>query len=372
VDVDHLRREREPLRLEVVSLVDQHGLVLPARDLSAIDRRDHRGDARRQPLRVVGDRARVRRGNVVGAQHPVAPRVEGAHLHALLDAAPAHRVLQSTRDSVRVAQHEDGLRCRTRHVLRAEREDQRLARAGNAANDAMAVAEAARKLLLVQVHHFQEAVVVRRRFVERQRNLPDTKLGEEQSAQAVELRQGHRRACASRHHRPELRSERVRVGALRHLVPEHAAIRRPHLAQVALLELPPRDVREHHAGADGQDRPPFARMMGRKSELRIAFDVAQNVERVPAHLLERALFAHRPARRQQIDLGLSHAEDRIEPPVLHLQHQDALCRMNDHEVRMTPPRPDRDVVPDAGVLFEEIVQPLGHAQLAARVEAGGA
>ena len=43
--------------------------------------------------------------------------------------------------------------------------------------------------------------------------------------------------------------------------------------------------------------------------------------------------------------------------------------MNDDEVRMPVARTDGKVVPDDGVLFEEVLQPLREPQLAAGVEA---
>jgi len=46
--------------------------------------------------------------------------------------------------------------------------------------------------------------------------------------------------------------------------------------------------------------------------------------------------------------------------------------MQGHEIWMPAERPDRNVVPHPGVVFEAILQPFGETQLAARIEAGGA
>ncbi|OGS81656.1 MAG: hypothetical protein A2061_09990 [Gallionellales bacterium GWA2_59_43] len=59
-------------------------------------------------------------------------------------------------------------------------------------------------------------------------------------------------------------------------------------------------------------------------------------------------------------------------PVLDLQHHNALLRMQGHEIRMPAERPDRDVVPHLGVVFEAILQPFDETQFATRIEAGGA
>lgn len=113
-------------------------------------------------------------------------------------------------------------------------------------------------------------------------------------------------------------------------------------------------------------------MLGREDELRITLQHPHHVVHVAAHLLERALFAHGAAIGQQLDLGFRGGQDVVEPPVLDLQDEQTVVRMNDHEVRMPSARPDRQVVPDDGVVLEEVLQALGQAQLAAGVEAGGA
>ncbi|WP_233465560.1 hypothetical protein [Bradyrhizobium daqingense] len=43
--------------------------------------------------------------------------------------------------------------------------------------------------------------------------------------------------------------------------------------------------------------------------------------------------------------------------------------MNDDEIRMPVERADRKVVPDDGVLFEEVLEPFRQSQLATAVEA---
>jgi hypothetical protein len=62
---------------------------------------------------------------------------------------------------------------------------------------------------------------------------------------------------------------------------------------------------------------------------------------------------------------------RIQSPILHLQHNNALLRMQRHEIGMPTERPHRDVVPHPSVVFEAILQPFGQTQLTARIELCG-
>ena len=105
---------------------------------------------------------------------------------------------------------------------------------------------------------------------------------------------------------------------------------------------------------------------------RIALQRILNAEHVVAHLLERVISRHIATISDQLDLLAVCIGYRIQPPVLHLQHHDALLRMQRHEIRMPAKRPDRNVVPHPGVVFEAILQPFGETQFAARIEAGSA
>jgi hypothetical protein len=123
-------------------------------------------------------------------------------------------------------------------VFGAKREDERLSGTGDAANDAVAFAQGPRHLLLVQVHHCQDAVFLNAGLgLQRRRDLADPNLGKYQRAQSVELGQRQGGAQSRRHHFPQPRTENFRIGALGHFVFEHAAVFGEDVCQVGLCEL---------------------------------------------------------------------------------------------------------------------------------------
>jgi hypothetical protein len=84
-----------------------------------------------------------------------------AHLHAIFHPAFLHHVFEPPGDAIGEAENEYGLGGRTREVLGAEREDERLSRPGDAAEDAVPFAQAPRDLLLMQVHDGKRTVLTR-------------------------------------------------------------------------------------------------------------------------------------------------------------------------------------------------------------------
>jgi len=71
--VYHLGRQRKPLRLEVVGLVDQDSVVLLRRDMPLIDSFHDLRNAGSQPFFVVGILSLGWGGNPIGPKHPVTP-----------------------------------------------------------------------------------------------------------------------------------------------------------------------------------------------------------------------------------------------------------------------------------------------------------
>ena len=104
----------------------------------------------------------------------------------------------------------------------------------------------------------------------------------------------------------------------------------------------------------------------------VALDHLHHVEHVAPRLFERAGGSNRAARCQEFHIGLVRGHDAVEAPVFDLEHQQAIGGVDDDEIRVPAARPHGQVVPDAGVLFEEVFEAFGQAQLAAAVEAGGA
>jgi hypothetical protein len=57
-------------------------------------------------------------------------------------------------------------------------------------------------------------------------------------------------------------------------------------------------------------------------------------------------------------------QNRLQPPVLDFQDQQAAPRMQDDEVRVGVPRADGHVVPDEVVVVELLLEAFGQAPLA--------
>ena len=85
--------------------------------------------------------------------------MEGRSDHLVLHPSVLHRILQPTRDAVRVTQQQHRAARRARDLLGAERQNQRLAGTRHAAHDAVSFAHAARQQLLLHIHHRQHAVI---------------------------------------------------------------------------------------------------------------------------------------------------------------------------------------------------------------------
>ena len=159
VRVHHLRRQRQPLRLEIVRLVDQHRIVLPAGNQPALCGIEHGLHVGGIESVAVGEILVIEGGEAILAQHPETPGMESRDDHLVLHAAILHRVFQPPGNTVRIAQDQHRAARRARDLLGAERQDQRLARTRHAAHDAVTLTHAARQQLLLHVHHFQQAVI---------------------------------------------------------------------------------------------------------------------------------------------------------------------------------------------------------------------
>jgi hypothetical protein len=100
-------------------------------------------------------------------------------LNAIFDAAFLHRIFEPSGDAVGEAENQHGFAGRPRQVFGAKSQAERLSGSGDATNDSVPFAQAARHLLLVQVHDFEDPVFRRRglRF-QRKRDLSDPDLGD--------------------------------------------------------------------------------------------------------------------------------------------------------------------------------------------------
>ncbi|MEY9470080.1 hypothetical protein ABH992_002479 [Bradyrhizobium yuanmingense] len=222
----------------------------------------------------------------------------------------------------------------------------------------MPLAQAARELLLMKVHDRERPIrrIGARRIVQRQGNLSYPNLRKQQRAQAVELRHGQRLFETRTHHAPQSRSEFLGVRALGHLVLEQAEMLGEHLLEIGLIELLAGNVSEHGPEAERNDGPAREAMSRRKQQLPVALQRTHDLECIFASLLQRIAFPHHTTTCQQLDLRLVGRHDRLQAPILHLEHEQAVRGMNDDEVRMPVAGPDRQVVPNDGVLLKEVLQ----------------
>jgi hypothetical protein len=157
-----------------------------------------------------------------------------------------------------------------------------------------------------------------------------------------------------------------------HLIFEHAAVFGKDFVQIRLRELLAGDVGEHDAVSERHDRLALIRVTRRMEEDPVALDQLHHIEHVAAGLFEGADRSNRSTGRHELHIRLGRGRNRVHPPVFHLEHQQPFCRVDDDKVGVPATRPHGQVVPDVGVLFEEVFEAFGQAQLAAAVEARGA
>ena len=331
---------------------------------------------------VVRPEALLRDAELVGVGHVVAPAVEGAHLHPLVQPPLPHQRVDARRQRPVVAKHQDRpVRPRRGgELLGAVDQDHRLARPRHAVDDPVPLAHRARELLLLQVHHQHQRLARRRRHrgprparvvVIQQRGLrlqPD--LGEEVPADAVALRQGQRRLQAELHreHAPQPRLESGGVQLLGQILAGQRVGRREELVPVRIGDALALDVGEHHAAAPGHGQIALVAPLG-LAQAGIALHLVDQLDRVAARLQAGVDPAHPPlpVRQVQLDIVARDLVQRAGPPALDLQHQQAAARMQHHEVRQAALVAHGNVVPDEVVVLQTALELPQHAPLGAPV-----
>lgn len=374
--VDHLGDELEPFGAEVVTFVDEHGFVLPAGNLAARGGVDDglylRG--------VVGVAVFTldRHVDVVGLELGIAPAVEGAHIDLVCHAARFHPGGEPAGERFVVAEHEDGLGGGAREVLGAVAEDQRLAGAGHAVDDAVAIAEAARELLLLQIHDAHDVrqlhgFSLRLGHALEQpalRGGGDAHFGKELPADAVDLRQAQEAGEADAEHLPQAFLEGFGVDGFGHLVGTDDEVFGDHLAELAVRELLARHVAEHHAIGPGQAQPALLAPAG-EDELRVALQHPGNGLRIVPRLLQRIQHVLDAVGGEDGSIGAAQGLQGVGLPVLDLQDQDAAPGVQDDEIGVIVARAaQRHIKPAQVVVFELGFKPLGKTPLAGLHAAG--
>ena len=215
------------------------------------------------------------------------------------------------------------------------------------------VAQAARQLLLLQVHHAHDVGQLVLRVVGRQTGRAagwHAHFGEHDPAHAVE-------SAAATGRRASWWGTCPTAGSGSPRPPRVSGISSAQITRCgsmaspspACLELSARDVGEHHAVAPREGQLALVRAV---ADCTSCGSRCQRVD----HLDGRS-GAPAPAgwarssgmpsgtMSQRLPVGLA---DGVEPPVLHLQDQQAAPRVQDDEVGMSVLRADRHVVPERG------------------------
>src|SRR5262245_30880185 len=142
-----------------------------------------------------------------------------------------------------------------------------------------------------------------------------------------------------------------------------------HLLEIGLIELLASDIGEYCSEAKRKNGSAHEAMTGRKQQLPIPLQRAHDIERILAGLLQRIAHPHGAMTRQQFDFCFVGRYERLQAPVLHLKHEQAVRWVNDDKVRMPTARAYREIVPNDSVLFEKVLEALRKSQLATAVEA---
>ena len=246
-------------------------------------------------------------------------------------------------------------------------EDQRLATAGDAVDDAVAFAEAAGQLFLLQVHDADDVgdfrLLVVKQAVLRRRG--DADFGKQVPADAVDLRQGERDAARKRQHAPQAFLEGFGIDAFGHFVLADDAVGFDDFAEVGALELLAADVGKHDAVAPREEQRAL-HASAIDGQLRVALQKVADFVGVLPGLFERVGDALEAVGGQDAGALAVDFPDGVELPVLDLEHQQAAARVENDEVGMHVARAERYVVPEQPVVFELLLEAVGQAPLAAR------
>ena len=352
-----------------MAFVDQHGAVLAARDLAALDAVDgaqhvllHLGRHRQAVIRLV---------HLVGGEHLGAPGVEVLHHHPLAQAPLLDHLAQSTGQGLVVAEHQDGFDRDLGQMGAAIAEDHGLAAAGGAVDDAVAVAQGAGQLFLLQVHDLDQTgqgCVGGVEQAELAGLAVDPYLGVEVIPHPVDLRQAEGAGKDMGEHVPEALLEGFRVGGLGHLVLEQHPLGVEDVGEVGLLELTTGDAGEHHAPAPGHDQ--LARMgrAGALAQQRVLFQQQVDFEDVGAGLQQGIGNGLEAVLGVQAHLAVGDGFQGGELPVLDLQYQDAATWMQHDEIRIAGLGAYRDIAPAEVVVFEQLFQAFGETAFTRGIE----
>src|SRR5262249_37158830 len=131
-----------------------------------------------------------------------------------------------------------------------------------------------------------------------------------------------------------------------------------HFLEIGLIELLARDIGEYRPKAERKNGSALEAMIGRKQQLPIALQRAYDLERIFARLLQRTARPYGAMTRPQFVFCFVGRDDRLQAPVLYLEHEQAVRWVNDDKVRMPTARPYGEIVPNDSVLFEEVLEAL--------------
>ena len=362
--VHHLGDELEPFGRKVVAFVDEHGQVLAGGDVAPVhagdDALDHVGKEGVLRLVVSGQ------GLPIGHQLGACPFVEVDAVHAIAQALGGHGGGELDGQRLVVAKHQHGLACGVGagQVFGAVAQHHGFAGARHAVDDAVAVAQAAGQLLLLQVHHAQHVghFGLHVGLVEQAGLLGDAHLRKENPAHAVDLRQGERVVALVGEHLPQAALKSLGLHAVGHLVAADDTVGCDGLAQLRFGELLAGDVGQHHAVAPRKHHFALAAAIGVHQALVGAQGIEHGVG-VVAGLGEGGLdgFGLVAGGVQNGPVFLVCLHDGAQAEVFDLQNQQPPAGVQHDEVGVQLLRADGHVVPKQVVVVELVFQPLGQA-----------
>ena len=349
-----------------MAFVDEHGQVLAGGDVAPVhagdDALDHVGHLGVHALVVCGQ------GLPVGHQLGAGPFVEVDAVHALAQALGGHGGGELDGQRLVVAKHQHGLACGVGagQVFGAVAQHHGFAGARHAVNDAVAVAQAAGQLLLLQVHHTQHVghFGLHASLVEQAGLLGDAHLREEYPAHAVDLRQGERVITLVGEHLPQAALEGLGLHAFGHLVAADDAMRGNGLVQLGISELLARDVGQHHTVAPGKHHFALAAAIGVHQAL-VCTQRAKHGMGVVAGLGEGGLdvFGLAAGVIQNGPVVFAGLHDGAQAEVFDFQNQQPPAGVQHDEIGVQLLGTYGHVVPEQVVLIELLLQPLRQTSL---------
>ena len=226
---------------------------------------------------------------------------------------------------------------------------------------AVAVAQAACQLLLLQVHDAHDVgqlVFVGLCLVAKQvLLLGHAHFGKEYPANTVELRQGDAAAKTVGEHIPQSLLKSLGIHAFQHFILADDKVGWQRIAQPRRIKLLARDAGEDHAMAPGKGQLALMWAIG-LHQLRVALQRVDDLYGTVARLLQRVHDHFELTVGQNFKPFARCAANGLQMPVLGFQNQRAPARMHHDKIGTRLFGADRHIPPKPIIVFEFLLQPF--------------